>query len=113
MIVDDSVRSADGDTNMVDVLDELMTYDMGGYESRELMEQVVEKGERSKEPDTIEQAKARCREAVMRLDPAVRRFLNPQIYPVGLEPGLAKRGATSRARSAGTRRATRGVGYAA
>jgi nicotinate phosphoribosyltransferase len=25
----------------------------------------------------------------MRLDPAVRRFLNPQLYPVGLEEGLA------------------------
>jgi nicotinate phosphoribosyltransferase len=26
----------------------------------------------------------------MHLDPAVRRFLNPQIYPVGMEEGLAK-----------------------
>lgn len=26
----------------------------------------------------------------MHLDPAVRRFLNPQIYPVGLEAGLAQ-----------------------
>ena len=34
--------------------------------------------------------KARCRDAVMHLDPAVRRFLNPQAYPVGLEPGLAE-----------------------
>ena len=26
----------------------------------------------------------------MHLDPSVRRFLTPQIYPVGLERGLAK-----------------------
>ena len=50
----------------------------------------MEKGARTKDPDTIEQAKARCREALMHLDPSVRRFLNPQIYPVGLERGLAK-----------------------
>ena len=89
MIVDDSVRTDDQYT-IVDVLDQDMTYDMSGSTPRELLEQVVERGARSKEPDDIETAKARCREALMRLDPAVKRFLNPQFYPVGLETGLAK-----------------------
>ena len=89
MIVDDSVKG-DDDATIVDVLDELTTYDVSGGTPRELMEQLVEKGARTKDPDTIEQAKARCREALMHLDPSVRRFLNPQIYPVGLERGLAK-----------------------
>lgn len=89
MIVDDSVKG-DDDATIVDVLDELTTYDVSGGTPRELMEQLVEKGVRTKDPDTIEQAKARCREALMHLDPSVRRFLNPQIYPVGLERGLAR-----------------------
>lgn len=89
MIVDDSVKG-DDDATIVDVLDELTTYDVSGGTPRELMEHLVEKGVRTKDPDTIEQAKARCREALMHLDPSVRRFLNPQIYPVGLERGLAK-----------------------
>lgn len=89
MIVDDSVKG-DDDATIVDVLDELTTYDVSGGTPRELMERLVEKGARAKDPDTIEQAKARCREALMHLDPSVRRFLNPQIYPVGLERGLAK-----------------------
>lgn len=89
MIVDDSVKG-DDDATIVDVLDELTTYDVSGGNPRELMEQLVEKGVRTKDPDTIEQAKARCREALMHLDPSVRRFLNPQIYPVGLERGLAR-----------------------
>ena len=31
----------------------------------------------------------RCRSTVMHLDPAIKRFLNPQVYPVGMEQGLA------------------------
>ena len=88
MIVDDSVATGE-DNVIVDVLDDLTTYDMGAMESRELLEQLVEEGTRTKDPDSIDVAKERCREALMRLDPAVKRFLNPQLYPVGLEAGLA------------------------
>lgn len=88
MIVDDSVD--EGAPTIIDVLDELTVYDVGNRESRELLEQLVEQAVRVKEPDGIGVAKERCREAMMRLDPAVKRFLNPQLYPVGLEPGLAR-----------------------
>ncbi len=53
------------------------------------MELVVKDGVRAKEPDSIEEAKARCKDSLMRLGPATRRFLNPQTYPVGLERGLS------------------------
>ena len=89
-IVDDSVATADGATIAVDVLDSLTTYDFAGLDSYELLEQIVDNGVRTKEPDSIQVAKERCRDSLMRLDPAMKRFLNPQIYPRGMEPGLAK-----------------------
>jgi len=89
-IVDDSVATPDGATTAVDVLDSLTTYDFAGLDSYELLEQIVDDGVRTKEPDSIQVAKERCRDSLMRLDPAMKRFLNPQIYPMGMEPGLAK-----------------------
>ena len=53
------------------------------------MVQLVEDGHRVGEAETLVAAKERCREAFMHLDPATKRFLNPQTYPVGLERGLA------------------------
>ena len=107
-IVDDAY--AMGERNViVDVLDSLTTYDMGTAEARELLQPVVDGGVRVREPEGIEAARERCRESLMHLDPAVKRFLNPQMYPVGLEPGLArlrhdltraeKRGSASRPKS--------------
>lgn len=104
MIVDDAVDAGD-DSTIVDVLDDLTTYDVSGATSRELLERVVERGVRSKEPGSLELARSRCREALMHLDPAVRRFLNPQIYPVGLESGLARlRGELARSERCGSGR---------
>ena len=89
MIVDDSV-ARDTTSTIVDIMDPDYTYDVSGYESHELLVQLVEDGRRFGEQQTLEQSKHRCREALMHLDPAVKRFLNPQFYPVGMEPGLAK-----------------------
>ena len=87
IVVDDVVQ---GDANkMVDILDPLTSYDLTGRDFAEMLVLLVEDGKRVGEPEDIHTAKARCRDAVMHLDPAVRRFLNPQIYPVGLETGLA------------------------
>ena len=88
MIVDDACDR--GGTSMVDVVDDLVSYDLSGLEVREVHEQVVCDGRRSGDVEDIKVARSRCRESLMRLDPAVRRFLNPQIYPVGLEAGLAQ-----------------------
>ena len=88
MIVVDDVAQ-DGASKMIDVIDPLMTYDLTGKDYVEMLVELVRDGERVGEAESIQAAKARCRDAVMHLDPAVRRFLNPQTYPVGLEPGLA------------------------
>lgn len=88
MIVVEEVAQ-EGATKMVDVLDPLYVYDLSGRDYAEMLLPLVEDGERVGEPESILTAKSRCRDAVMHLDPAVRRFLNPQVYPVGLEPGLA------------------------
>lgn len=89
MIVDDSVDTGVRD-HMVDVVDDLTVYTIGGHSVRELLVQVVSSGKRSGTAESVDTARNRCRQALMRLDPAVCRFLNPQMYPVGLEPGLAQ-----------------------
>ena len=76
-------------SRMTDILDPFASYELSGTPV-ELLERVVEHGRRAKEPDGIEAARDRCKGALMRLDPAVARFLNPQAYPVGLEGGLAQ-----------------------
>lgn len=87
LVVDGAARPGEP-REMVDILDPYTTYQLSG-EPVELLAPVVEHGRRVAEPEGIEVARERCQEALMRLDPAVARFLNPQTYPVGLEPGLA------------------------
>ncbi|MCH3968058.1 MAG: nicotinate phosphoribosyltransferase [Atopobiaceae bacterium] len=89
-IVDDSVVER-GSTTVVDVLDPVATYDLAGATPHELMVQVVAAGTGTPTGhEPLDDAKARCRDSLMHLDPAVRRFLNPQIYPVGMDEGLAR-----------------------
>ena len=88
MIVDDATDTGERGA-MVDIVDPVTIHHLEGCQPRELHELVVKDGVRAKEPDTIAVAKARCKDALMRLDPATKRFLNPQTYPVGLERGLS------------------------
>ena len=105
MILDDAYDTGDHSLS-VDILDPVTTYDLSGLEAHELLECVVVDGARAKEPDSIEVAKERCRESLMRLDPSYKRFLNPQAYPVGMERGLADlRQRLARAEHAGSGRA--------
>ena len=105
MILDDAYDPGDHSLS-VDILDPVTTYDMSGLEAHELLECVVVDGARAKEPDSIEVAKERCRESLMRLDPSYKRFLNPQAYPGGMERGLAdRRQRLARAEYAGSGRA--------
>ncbi len=73
---------------MIDILDTYSSYFVSG-EPKELLERVVEHG-RGVGASSIEQARERCKTSIMHLDAAVTRFLNPQIYPVGLDLGLAR-----------------------
>ena len=89
MIVD--AASDTGDRSMmIDIIDPVTRHRLEGATPRELLVQVVRGGERSCEPNTIEEAKARCKDALMHLGPETKRFLNPQTYPVGLERGLSE-----------------------
>ena len=88
MLVVDEVARAGEAREMVDIVDPYLTHRLSG-DPVELLVKMVEHGSRCGEPEGIEAARERCREALMRLDPAVARFLNPQTYPVGLELGLA------------------------
>lgn len=88
MILDEAVDTQNR-SSMVDIIDPVTIHRLGGYSCRELLEQVVAGGKSAKAPDSLERAKTRCRDALMMLDPATKRFLNPQTYPVGLEAGLS------------------------
>lgn len=75
---------------MIDILDSFRSYDLSGA-YRELLVRVVDHGRGTDAGAvSIEHACERCKSAIMHLDAAVTRFLNPQTYPVGLELGLAR-----------------------
>lgn len=75
---------------MIDILDSFRSYDLSGA-YRELLVRVVGHGRGTDAGAvSIEHARERCKSAIMHLDAAVTRFLNPQTYPVGLELGLAR-----------------------
>jgi len=75
---------------MIDILDSFRSYDLSGA-YRELLVRVVDHGRGTDAGAvSIEHARERCKSAIMHLDAAVTRFLNPQTYPVGLELGLAR-----------------------
>ncbi len=89
VIFDETMQGANP-ARAVNVTDSETSYDFSAYEGRELLVQMVEKGHGVGEPTSLEEAKRTCREALMHLDPAVRRFLNPQLYPVGVQEQLAE-----------------------
>ena len=89
LILDDGLVDSDL-TRAVDVMDPYTSYDLSGYVAVDLLEQLVEKGHGTDVSYTLESSRRRCHDALMRLDAATRRFLNPQPYPVGIEEGLAR-----------------------
>ncbi len=88
MIVDETCD--DGDRRaMVDIVDPVTVHRLADATPRELLVPIVADGKAVSEPESIEVAKTRCKDALMRLDPATKRFLNPQTYPVGLQRSLS------------------------
>ena len=59
-----------------------------GAPFRELLEPVFRRGRRMLDLPTLTESRALAQREVTSLDPAVRRFLNPHTYPVGLELSL-------------------------
>ncbi len=79
----------DGETpTIVDVNDPLLTMTLDGLSFERMLHPVVRGGERVGEPEPLAAARERARANLDGLDPACKRFFNPQVYPVGLERGL-------------------------
>ncbi len=55
---------------------------------RELLEPIFRRGKLVHQLPTLEESRARAHREVLSLDPSIRRFLNPHVYPVGLEESL-------------------------
>lgn len=92
MIVDvEQLPAKDAQARLaVDVLDPVITYDFSAYKHYELLKPLVDKGEAVREPQSATESRQYCQDALMRLDASHKRFLNPQKYPVTLEPSLAQ-----------------------
>ncbi len=89
MICDESYPST-GELRIVDVNDPLLTRTLDGLSYKSMLQPVTVDGGRAMPPEPLEAARARAQENLNRLDPACKRFLNPQVYPVGIEGGLAE-----------------------
>lgn len=87
IVCDDVARGAYD--RAVGVLDVEHAFDFSAYSPEEVLVPIVEHGKANGVCGTLDDAKRLCRDALLHLDPAVRRFLNPQIYRVGMEVGLA------------------------
>ena len=60
-------------------------------EASELLATFLRHGERVRPPDSLDVARARAIRELGQLSPRARRFLNPQPYPVGLDPHVHAR----------------------
>jgi nicotinate phosphoribosyltransferase len=58
--------------------------------AEELLVRVMDRG-RAVYTDTLDAARARCAADLAALSPRTRRFLNPQPYPLGLDPAVQRR----------------------
>lgn len=76
------------DARMIHIADPDIYYRLQG-EPRALLQPHVLHGERVAPTETLLDVRARTQASLASLDPTVMRFLNPQVYPVGLDPELA------------------------
>ncbi len=74
----------------VDILNEDIFYSYkDAASSKSLLRQIVRDGKPCTEPVSLDESRAYAKQSISELDVATRRFLNPQIYSVGVEMGLA------------------------
>jgi nicotinate phosphoribosyltransferase len=59
--------------------------------AHDLLVPVLRGGRRVYDPPPLEQSRDLAREQLAQLHPSVKRFVNPHLYPVGLEPALYRR----------------------
>ncbi len=78
-----------GDGTIVDPFDHTRRKNFGsGSQFEDLLKPCVRAGQITAGRDSLETVRERRRKDIESLHPAIRRFLNPHVYPVGLEPQL-------------------------
>lgn len=87
MIVDPAYEEQ-GQTLIVDPMDATLTLNLEGYDYVDLLEPVIEDGVCVKSPETLERARLRVQKTMRTFDHTIKRFMNPQVYPAGIEVGL-------------------------
>ena len=92
MIYDEDLPAPADGAAIVDPADALhMRVIDPSWATEDLVLPVLRKGARLAEPPSLEAARARAQAQIHNLHPAIRRLLNPHIYPVGLEMRLHER----------------------
>ncbi|UOQ53618.1 nicotinate phosphoribosyltransferase [Hymenobacter cellulosivorans] len=76
------------DLTIVDPVDPTRRRPIRSTQFRELLEPVFRQGQLVAELPTLQQSREKAQREVASLDPSIRRFLNPHVYPVGLEESL-------------------------
>lgn len=87
MIVD-PVYEDTAQTRIVDPMDATLTLSLAEYDYVELLEPVVKDGKVVKSEESLEDARRRVKKTMKKFDPAIKRFINPAVYPTGIEAGL-------------------------
>ncbi len=78
----------DGPRSIVDPFDATRVTPVPDHAQAEDVLQPAMRGGQAVLGDDLEDARARCARQLAELPRGVKRFLNPHLYPVGLEPGL-------------------------
>lgn len=85
----DSSRGVDPRNEMVDPENPLRRRELDSQlRSHDLLEPVFRGGSRVARAISLQESRARAREQLSRLHAGTRRFLNPHLYPVGIDVGL-------------------------
>ncbi len=82
--------ASSGGFKAIDIMDADKAYTIKAASCQKVLEPVIKKGKPFAAPASLVEAKARTKQSLEKLDPATKRFLNPEIYPVALSPHLAK-----------------------
>jgi nicotinate phosphoribosyltransferase len=92
MIYDEDLPAPADGAAIVDPADALhMRVIEPNWATEDLVLPALRKGVRVFSPPTLEEVRARAQAQIHSLHPAIRRLLNPHIYPVGLEMRLHER----------------------
>ncbi|MDO5043832.1 MAG: nicotinate phosphoribosyltransferase, partial [Coriobacteriia bacterium] len=87
MICDESFI-VDDEALIIDPLDGTLSLSLKKFSYKNILEPHIRNGKVVCEAPSLEDARARVQEDLGKLQDSVKRFLNPQVYPVGIERSL-------------------------